>query len=145
MTRPSRGERRSATTTRHTGSFFPPTRVSLMLTATWIKPSDRKFRPRSLALPHELAEVRHLALLDPAHQLAHLVELLDELVDLLDGHARALGDAQPARALDQLRPAPLLRRHRENDRLDAIHLLLVDVHLRELVTREPRDHPEQRR
>src|SRR4051794_41682378 len=32
MKRPSRGERLSATTTRHTGSFLPPTRVSLMLT-----------------------------------------------------------------------------------------------------------------
>src|SRR3954469_22976314 len=32
MKRPSRGERLSATTTRQTGSFFPPTRVSLMLT-----------------------------------------------------------------------------------------------------------------
>src|SRR5829696_8150774 len=33
LNRPSRGERRSATTTRHWGSFFPPTRVSRMLTA----------------------------------------------------------------------------------------------------------------
>src|SRR5215210_7310656 len=32
MTRPSRGDRRSATTTRQTGSFFPPTRVRRMET-----------------------------------------------------------------------------------------------------------------
>src|SRR3954463_4177895 len=33
MTRPSRGERWSATTTRQTGFFLPPTRVSLTRTA----------------------------------------------------------------------------------------------------------------
>src|ERR1700684_1343844 len=34
ITRPSRGERWSATTTRQMGSFLPPTRVSLSLTDT---------------------------------------------------------------------------------------------------------------
>src|ERR1700712_1587417 len=99
MNRPSRGERLSATTTRHWGSFFPPTRVSRMLTA--ISAGEG----RGLALPHQLTQIGHLALLDPAHELAHLVELLDELVDLLDRRPGALGDAQPARALDQLRVA----------------------------------------
>src|SRR4051794_41735090 len=61
-----------------------------------------------LALTHELPDIRHLALLDAAHQLAHLVELLDELVDLLNRRARALGDPQPARALDQLRVPALV-------------------------------------
>src|SRR4051812_22505291 len=117
MKRPSRGERRSATTTRHCGSFFPPKRVSRMLTAiSGEQDSDS-------ALAHELAEIGHLALLDPAHQLAHLVELLDELVDLLDGRAGALGDPQPPRALDQLRVAALVGRHREHDGLDAVELL----------------------
>src|SRR3954453_21882433 len=102
MKRPSRGERRSATTTRHCGSFFPPTRVSLIATAISARQDSAS------AASHHLAQVGHLALLDPAHQLAHLVELLDELVDLLDGHAGAPRDPQPPRALDQLRPAPLL-------------------------------------
>ena len=35
ITRPSRGERWSATTTRQIGSFLPPTRVSLSLTDTF--------------------------------------------------------------------------------------------------------------
>src|SRR3954470_22687182 len=110
MNRPSRGERRSATTTRHWGSFFPPTRVSRMLTAisarqdsgsrpaarrTWAR-GERAHGTGELALAHELPEIGHLALLDATHDLAHLVELLDELVDLLDGRAGALGDPQPA-------------------------------------------------
>ena len=36
-------------------------------------------------------------------------------------------------------------RHREDDRLDAVELALVDLHLGELVAGEPRDHPQQRR
>src|ERR1700750_614115 len=116
MKRPSRGERLSATTTRHCGSFFPPTRVSLIATAISARQAIAS------ALSHHLAQVGHLALLDPAHHLALLLELLDELIDLLDGHAGALGDPQPARALDQIRVAPLVRRHREDDRLDPVHL-----------------------
>src|SRR3954454_141134 len=107
--RPSRGERRSATPTRKTGSFFPPTRVRRMET-------DMTARQDSeLPLPHERAEVGHLPRAQALHQLAHLAELLDELVDLLDGRARALGDPEPPRALDQLGPAALLRGHREDD------------------------------
>src|SRR4051794_15031847 len=138
MNRPSRGERRSATTTRHWGSFFPPTRVSRMLTAISARQDS------GLSLAHDLAEIRHLSPLDPPHHLAHLVELLDELVDLLDRRARALGDAQAPRALDQLGVAALIWGHREHDRLDAVEFLLVHVHLRELMAREARDHPEQR-
>src|SRR5690349_24618791 len=104
MKRPSRGERRSATTTRHCGSFLPPTRVSRMLTAI------SAGQDSDLPLSHQLAQVGHLALLDAAHHLAHLVELLNELVDLLDRRARALGDPQPPRALDQLRVAALVGR-----------------------------------
>src|SRR3954471_24753959 len=142
MKRPSRGERWSATTTRQIGSFLPPLRVSLSRTAM---SSFRAKRRRRLAgLSHERPEVRHLAAPDLAHQLAHLVELLDELVDLLDGRPRTLGDPQPARALDELGPPALLGRHRQHDRLDAVDLLLVDLHLRELLAREARKHPEDR-
>src|SRR3954468_15548439 len=95
-------------------------------------------------LSHKLTQIGHLALLDPPHDLPHLIELLDELVDLLDGRAGALGDAQPARALDQLGVAALGGRHREHDRLHAVELLLVDVHLGQLMAREAGDHPEQR-
>src|SRR5688572_22705562 len=139
MTRPSRGDRRSATTTRQTGSFFPPTRVRRMET-------DMTARQDSeLPLPHQLAEVGHLPRRKALHHLAHLTELLDELVDLLDGGAGALGDPLPAPALDQLGPAALLGGHRQDDRLDAVELALVDLQLGELVPREARDHPQQRR
>src|SRR3954467_7857912 len=137
MNRPSRGERRSATTTRHWGSFFPPTRVSRMLTAI----SGQQDSVSALA--HQVAEIGHLALLDPAHQLAHLIELLDQLIDLLRGGPRAAGDALAARTLDRLRMAPLPRRHGQHDGLHAVQFLLVDLHLRELVTGQARDHPEQ--
>src|SRR3954453_12470778 len=134
MKRPSRGERRSATTTRHCGSFFPPTRVSRMLTAISARQDSETTEMvagggavATSPLTHELSEVGHLALLDAPHELAHLVELLDELVDLLHRRARALGDPQPPRALDQLRVAPLVGRHRQHDRLHAVELLLVHL------------------
>src|SRR3954463_7916238 len=143
MKRPSRGERWSATTTRQIGSFLPPTRVSLSRTA--MRSFRASKRRRGVAgLPHERPEVRHLAAPDLAHQLAHLVELLDELVDLLGARPRALRDAKPARALDELGPPALLRRHRQDDRLDAVDLALVDLHLRQLLAREPGQHAEDR-
>src|SRR5215217_8586864 len=137
MKRPSRGERLSATTTRHTGSFFPPTRVSLMLT-------DIAGQVSGLPLAHKGAEIGHLPAREALHQLAHLPELLDQLVDLLDGGAGTLGDAEAAGALDRLGVTALPRRHGGDDRLHAVELALVDVHLRELVAREPGHHPEQR-
>src|SRR6185437_12712403 len=85
----------------------------------------------------------HLAPTDLAHDLARLPELLDQTAHSLDVRARATGDAQPARALDQLRSAALLRGHREDDRLDPVELALVHLHLLQLVPGQPRDHPEQ--
>src|SRR4051794_35591683 len=130
MKRPSRGERWSATTTRQIGSFLPPTRVSLSRTANgsssrsaWKSRRERvagasERRPagaseprpagmsgrarRSAPAAHERTDVGHVAPPDLAHELAHLVELLDQLVDRLDVGPRALGDAQAPRALDEL-------------------------------------------
>src|SRR3954465_7742569 len=143
MKRPSRGERWSATTTRQIGSFFPPTRVSLSRTAMRSFRASKR-RRRLAGLPHERPEVRHLAAPDLAHQLAHLIELLHELVDLLDARARALRDANTPRALDELGPPALLRRHRQHDRLDAVDLALVDLHLRQLLARQAGQHAEDR-
>src|SRR3954453_8626600 len=140
MKRPSRGERWSATTTRHTGAFLPPTRVSLSRTA--ICSFRRKRRRRLAGLSHERPEVGHLAAPDLAHQLAHVIELLDQLVDLLDARAGALRDAEPARSLDELGAPALLGRHRQDDRLDAVDLALVDLHLGELLARQAGQHPE---
>src|SRR5208282_4235086 len=111
---------------RHIGSFLPPTRVSLSLTDTcssrsWTKPATESLDGSARAA-HQRADVRHLAAPDLAHHLAHLAELLDQPVDLLHVGARAPRDAQPARSLDQLRLAPLLGCHREDDRLDPVEL-----------------------
>src|SRR4051794_40382186 len=125
MIRPSRGDRWSAATMRQIGSFLPPTRVSLSRTATGFL---SKICPLRLSgLPHERPEAGHLAPAQLLHDLAHLAELLDELVDRLDVRAGPAGDAQAARSLDELGPAALLRRHRQDDRLDAVELALVDL------------------
>src|SRR5947207_15528929 len=61
-----------------------------------------------------------------AHLLHHLRHLLaggEKLVHLLDARAAAPRDPRPARAVDEVRDAPLLRGHREDDRLDPGHLL----------------------
>src|SRR5271165_6058272 len=120
ITRPSRGERWSATTTRHIGCFLPPTRVSLSLTATsssrpgaWTVRTEsldgarREGRQALAGVAHQRADVRHRAAPDPAHHPPCLLELLDQTIHVLDAHPGAAGDAQPARALDQLRPAAL--------------------------------------
>src|SRR4051812_44243453 len=119
MTRPSRGERESATTIRQIGSLRPPTRVSLIRTAIGAD--------RLATLAHHGLQIGHLALAELLHELLHLSELLDELVDVLDRRARPARDSQPPRALDEVGPAALQRRHREDDRLDAVELALVDL------------------
>src|SRR3954471_18833607 len=132
------------------GHHDPPDRVLLAAHAGQSQSycheflSSFKRRRRLAGLPHERPDVGHLPAADLAHQLAHLVELLDELVDLLDARARALRDPQPPRAFDELGPPALLGRHRQDDRLDAVDLALVDLHLRQLLARQPRQHPEDR-
>src|SRR5690606_214818 len=73
---------------------------------TWLPAAN--FRP--LGLSHHLRQlvlVRHLAAGHVLHQFLHLVELLDQVVDLLDLGARTLGDPATARTLDDLRHRPL--------------------------------------
>src|SRR5579875_3140948 len=94
------------------------------------------------SLPHERAQVGHPPLGDLAHHLAHLLELLDQGLDRLDVRARSPGDPQPLGALDQLGPAALLRRHREDDRLQTVELALVELDPAQFLA-EPRDHAEQ--
>src|SRR6266571_4014765 len=111
ITRPSRGERWSATTTRQIGFFLPPTRVSLSLTAKLQFTSRIAVRcariavrcAGTLAPARQLLHGRHLALRQLAHHLLHLAELLDQLVDGLHVGARAACDAPPARAVEDRR------------------------------------------
>ena len=110
MKRPSRGERWSVATTRQIGLFLAPTRVSLILTAKSCLSSfgDGGRIRESGALPpaaHQLLHRGHLALLQRAHHLLHLAELLDELVHGLHGRPGALRDPLAPRPVDDLRPA----------------------------------------
>src|SRR5690606_11827336 len=76
--------------------------------------------------PHA-GDVRRAAAGDGLHHLRGLLETLPELVDVGDGHARALGDAQTSRSVEDLRVASLARGHRADDRLGAVDLALVEV------------------
>src|SRR5438477_2384263 len=134
MNLPSRGERESATTTRYTGFFFDPTRVNLIRTAKSLPPCLRSllalvgFRRLSLRLLlGGTGQLGELALAHALHQLFHLLASLEQAVDLLDARARAARDPLAPRPVDHLRERTLLRRHREDDRLDPRELLLVDV------------------
>src|SRR6266511_972135 len=135
IVRPSRGERRSATTIRQIGFFLEPTLVNRIRTA---------MRRVTLHTPHQLLRVGHLALRELCHQLAHLAELLCELVDRLHSRPRTAGDPLAPRAIDQVRSRALPWSHRQDDRLDAVELALVHVHLAKLLHRRshPGQHPE---
>ncbi len=61
------------------------------------------------------------------HHLLHLLELLQQLVDLLGGGAAPPGDADPARAVDDDGSARSFGRHRTDDGLDPRHLGVVDL------------------
>src|SRR5215831_10439867 len=85
IVRPSRGERLSATTMRQIGFILDPTRLSLIRTAmSGGRLASPDLWARS-ATHHrgELLLVGRLAGGDVAHQLAHLIELLDQLIDVL--------------------------------------------------------------
>src|SRR4029077_2390423 len=50
------------------------------------------------------------------HDALHLLELLEQAIDVLNLHARACGNAPPARAIDDAGVAPLARGHGVDDR-----------------------------
>src|SRR5690606_17931299 len=60
-----------------------------------------------------------------AHHVAGHEEPLDQLIDVADLGAGPAGDTCAARAVDDLRVGPLCRRHRLDDRLDAVELAFV--------------------
>src|SRR4051812_26229105 len=155
MARPSRGERWSATTTRQIGFFFPPTRVSLTRTAKSqftsrlvdmrraVAPLVARWAPTLAAAGH-LRQRGHLALLQLPHHLLHLAELLYELVHGLDVGARPERDPAPPRAVQDRRVAPLLGRHRGDDRLQPVEVAIVDLQVAELAA-DARHHLQQAR
>src|SRR4051794_24233938 len=129
MKRPSRGERWSDTTTRQIGFFLLPTRVRRTRTDIGRKrlaeaAGRARWAPMLLSSAGELLQRRHLAARDLLHHLAHLPELLDELRHGLDRGAGPARDPPAARTVDDLRVRPLLGRHRADDRLEPVELLL---------------------
>ena len=92
--------------------------------------------PRAHA--RQATHARHLL-----HHLASFEEAVDEAVHLGDGDTGALRDANPARAVDDLRVFAFGRCHRANDGRDAVDVLVID--LRDLLLQLPhaRQHAEQ--
>src|SRR5437868_1077710 len=88
MTRPSRGARESATTTRYRGRLFEPSRLSRMATATLSPPRHRK---AAQALQLAQSAFHRFELL---HHLLELCELLEQPVDVLHIRAAAARDAR---------------------------------------------------
>src|SRR5215203_570692 len=86
------------------------------------RPETNALRPRLAAHTHGAAQP--LAL-DALHHLPHLGVLLEQAVDLGHRGAGAHGDALLAAAVQDIRTLALSRRHRVDDRLDALEAALV--------------------
>src|SRR3954447_1926146 len=107
MKRPSRGERASAATTRYVGCLVLPIRMRRSFTAIV------RLLPLLLFLVHpptDAGDTAHLL-----HHLLHLVELLEQKVDVADGCAAAHGDPLTTRTVHELRCIALLPGHAAND------------------------------
>src|SRR5258706_15870349 len=139
MKRPSRGERESATTTRYAGRRLEPMRRSRIDTDTCSPPQRGK---AGQAL--EAAELS-LHAFELFHHLPKLRVLLEEPVHVLHGGAAAARDALATRTADDFRMRPLPGRHRRDDRVEPVEVLLLtrevaDPALHHLA--EARDHAE---
>src|ERR1039457_490024 len=131
MNLPSRGLRESATTSRYTGRLVVPIRFNLILTnvvllsetclseLSWIDVLELSEHP-SLAA-NTLGALTAAQALEHA---LHLVETLEQTVDVGDRRPAAQGDALAPRSLDELRTTALLGRHGEHDRLHTAEILL---------------------
>src|SRR5207249_3030367 len=78
-------------------------------------------------LAAERAETGQLPLAHALHELFHLLARLHQAVDFLHRRPRPASDPLTPWAVDHARERTLLRRHRENDRLDASELPLVHL------------------
>src|SRR6266496_4006454 len=140
MNLPSRGERESATTTRYVGAFVLPVRRRRMCTAKVRRSSVKDVRGRNTSIqatrgsaawarsvrqagdPRQLATLGHRAEL--LHEVLHLLELLQQRVDLGHGDAGAVRDTLESGAIQARGVLALLHRHGGDNRLDRLHLAL---------------------
>src|SRR5712692_534668 len=137
MKRPSRGERESATTTRYAGRRLEPMRRSRIDTDT-CSPPQRGKTGQALQ-PAELP----LHAFELFHHLPELRVLLEQPVHVLHAGAAAARDALATRAADDLGMRPFPGRHRRDDRVEPVEVLLLarevgGAALHHLA--EPRDH-----
>src|SRR5437899_4140959 len=84
---------------------------------------------QALHAAHALHHLHQAAALHLLHHPLHLLELIEQAVDLLHLHAGAGGDAALAAGLDELGLAALQRRHRADDAFHAAHVALGAVHV----------------
>src|SRR5579863_4032920 len=122
MNLPSRGLRESATTSRYTGRLVVPIRFNLILTNVvllsesclsdlcWI---DILELPEHSSLAADTLGALSAEALEHA---LHLLETLEQTVDVRDGGTAAQRDALAARAFDELRMRALRSRHGKQDR-----------------------------
>src|SRR3990172_8263841 len=134
MNLPSRGERESATTTRWPGRFVVPVRLSRIVTATSSPPRCGK--------SGEPLHARELPLhaLELLHHLPELRVLLEQPVHVLHAGAAAARDALATAAVDRVGVAPLARRHRRDDRVEAVEVRRLGGEL----LRRPAERPAER-
>src|SRR5713101_3642327 len=102
--------------------------------ATGCGPGTPGRRERTISESRHVArEPAELALPHPTHHLLHRLELLQERIDILRGHAAPRRDAGTPRAIDDRRVPPFLGRHRADDRLHPIDLVVVDLRVANLL------------
>src|SRR3954469_5601876 len=83
----------------------------------------------SLHAAHALHHLHHSAALHLLHDVAHLLELIEQPIHILYLHAGAAGDATLPGGLQQLGPPALERRHRADDAFHAANVALGAVQL----------------
>src|SRR5579885_2346654 len=75
---------------------------------------------------------RPLAAADLSHHGAHLVELYQQLIHVMDIHSASGGDPFAAAPIDDVGIVPFLSRHRQNNGLDVLQMIAFQrlLHLR---------------
>src|SRR5688572_29644004 len=99
-----------------------PIRLRRILTKGYLFLSH-KGHPRKTAAARPFL----LDLAELGEHTPHLLELLEELVDFLDGGSTAAGDAAAAAAVEEVRVPALLASHRLDDRLEPVQLFLIHL------------------
>src|ERR1017187_7570743 len=123
MKRPSRGASLSATTMRYIGTLLRPSRRNRIRTAMTDSPTCGSARGERSSAGGKL----HPRLARDLHELLHLLELRQQLVDFLHGASRSARHAGSTRAIQHVRCGAFPLCHRQHDGLDVLEALLVEI------------------